>query len=282
MCYNMVNSVLPGGVKPVVRRTLFSISERCIMKYSKGDLVVYGTNGICKIDDIQKMTFPMETAEHTYYVLRPIASRTSTLFVPDHKEELISKMRYVLKKEEIDAILVGTVGNETKWIDDKNERNNEYRSIVANGDPESLLGLIRCLYERKAALQEKGKKLPSYLLLQRNWSERSLHILWIYLRILWRIILQLRSVKTNDVNIKTRYVLIRIGFFVYAYVDVLKNSDLCDILYVIYQKRMDVNETQKVIGNSTLITNIAFSFPNIIKLSRKYTVHKRRDLASLK
>ena len=131
------------------------------MKYSKGDFVVYGTNGICKIDDIQKMTFPMETAEHTYYVLRPIASRTSTLFVPDHKEELVSKMRYVLKKEEIDDILAGTGGQVTQWIDDKNERANTYKSIRQEGTPENLLSLIRCLYERKTALIEKGKKLPA-------------------------------------------------------------------------------------------------------------------------
>ena len=45
------------------------------MKYNKDDLVVYGTNGSCKIDDVQKMTFPMETEEHTYYVLNFVCTR---------------------------------------------------------------------------------------------------------------------------------------------------------------------------------------------------------------
>ena len=131
------------------------------VKYNKGDFVVYGTNGICKIDDIQKMTFPMETEEHTYYVLRPIGNRNSTLFVPDHREELVSKMRYVLAKHEIDDILSGTGNNELEWIEDKNERANKFRSILKDSKPDELLLTIRCLYTRKKELMEKGKKLTA-------------------------------------------------------------------------------------------------------------------------
>ncbi len=131
------------------------------MKYNKGDFVVYGTNGICRIDDVQKMTFPMETEEHTYYVLKPIGSKASTLFVPDHKEELVSKMRYVLKKEEIDAVLSGTKGREIEWISEKNARNNYFRQILKEGKPEDFLSLIRCIFAKKTELAEKGKKLTS-------------------------------------------------------------------------------------------------------------------------
>ncbi len=131
------------------------------LKYSKNDFVVYGTNGICKIEDIQKMTFPMETAEHTYYVLKPISAKASTLFVPSHKEELVSKMRYVLKREEIDEILNGTRGKDIDWIEDKNGRANLFRQLIRDGKPEELLILIRCIYKRKTALAEKSKKLTS-------------------------------------------------------------------------------------------------------------------------
>ena len=131
------------------------------MKYKKGDFVAYGTNGICKIDDVQKMTFPMETTEHTYYVLKPIGNKTSTLFVPDNREELVSKMRYILSREEIDEILCDPKGKEIKWIDDKNERASRFKRILQDGNPEELLYLIRCIYERKRQLTEKGKKLTS-------------------------------------------------------------------------------------------------------------------------
>ncbi len=129
------------------------------MEYNKGDFVVYGTNGICKIDDIQKMTFPMEKEEHTYYILKPISSTTSTLFVPSNRQELVSKMRYILTRDEIDAILCAPKEKEMGWIEDKNARASVFKNMMTDGSPEKLLKLIRCLYERKSYLFENGKKL---------------------------------------------------------------------------------------------------------------------------
>lgn len=129
------------------------------MKYNKGDLVVYGSNGMCKIDDVQKMTFPMETEEHTYYVLKPVGNKNSILFVPSHKEELVSKMRYVLNREEIDNILSSADENEIEWIENNNVRGEAFKNQLKQGDPEVLLRLIRCLYRRKKKLSDLGKKL---------------------------------------------------------------------------------------------------------------------------
>lgn len=129
--------------------------------FEKGDRVVYGSNGLCRVDDITKMMFPMETEEHTYYVLRPVNNRNSTLFVPTHKEELTSKMRYIISKEEIDAVISGSQGKEIKWVDDKNARSAVFSSILKSGIPEELLLAIRCIYKRKLELAELGKKLSA-------------------------------------------------------------------------------------------------------------------------
>ena len=73
----------------------------------------------------------------------------------------MAKMRYVLKKEEIDSLLEGDARVETKWIENKNERSSVYKGIIAAGDAKALLSLIRCLYEKRAELAEAGKKLPA-------------------------------------------------------------------------------------------------------------------------
>ena len=129
------------------------------MEYNKGDYVIYGTNGICKIDDIQKMTFPMETEEHTYYILKPISNKSSILFVPSNRPELVSKMRYILTRDEIDNILSSPKEKEMQWIEDKNARASMFKNMMREGSPEKLLKLIKCLYERKSYLLENGKKL---------------------------------------------------------------------------------------------------------------------------
>ena len=129
--------------------------------YKKGDKVIYGTNGICTVEDIQKMMFPMETEERTYYVLKPVNTRNSTLFVPDSNEELMSKIRYILTKEEIDAVISGSNGKRLEWSDEKNARLASFNGILKSGNPEELLLLIKCVYDRKTALLDMGKKLPA-------------------------------------------------------------------------------------------------------------------------
>ena len=72
-------------------------------KFSKNDMVVYGNNGICTVEDIRIMKFGKDEA--VYYVLKPKASSAATLYVPQDKESLVSKMRKLLTREEIDNIL---------------------------------------------------------------------------------------------------------------------------------------------------------------------------------
>ena len=126
-----------------------------------GDTVMYSTNGICTVSDIQKMTFPMETKERTYYVLRPASNRNATLFVPDDNAELVGKMRYILPKDEIDDIISGAVGETIDWIDERNARNNAFSTILKNGDPRELLLLLRCILKRKSQLAEVNRRLSN-------------------------------------------------------------------------------------------------------------------------
>ena len=43
----------------------------------------------------------------------------------------------------------------------KNARNNCFRQILKDGKLEDFLAVIRCIYQRKMLLAEKGKKLAS-------------------------------------------------------------------------------------------------------------------------
>ena len=128
--------------------------------YSKGEVVMYSTNGICVVDDIQKMLFPMEREEKTYYVLRPVSSRNSTLFVPSDNELLMSKVRRLLTKEEIDEAIVGC-DDMGKWIENRNARYAYFNTVLKNGNPRELLSVIKCIYARKAWTLEVGKKLAN-------------------------------------------------------------------------------------------------------------------------
>ena len=81
------------------------------MDYSKGEHVVYGSNGVCLIEDISSRSYPGDGAERTYYTLRPLNSPSSTLYVPADNEQLCARIRRVLTPEQVESIVAGTKGD---------------------------------------------------------------------------------------------------------------------------------------------------------------------------
>ena len=84
--------------------------------YSIGEIVLYGSNGVCEITEITTKKIGKDSIE--YYVLKPVCSDSSTLFVPTQNEMLVSRMRVVLSSDEIKDILSQKTNNEI-WIDIK-------------------------------------------------------------------------------------------------------------------------------------------------------------------
>ena len=131
------------------------------MQFGKGDCIVYGTNGICTIEDVRPMSFERKKGGDLYYILKPISSESSTIFVPLKNESLVSKMRELMDKEEIDSLLTGMRGKELQWEKDRRLRSEIFHEILVRGVHQELLLMIRCIYMRKRELMAEGKKLPS-------------------------------------------------------------------------------------------------------------------------
>lgn len=123
--------------------------------YQIGENVLYGADGVCKIEEICEMKFT-DTADQ-YYVLRPIFHEGSTVFVPVNNEKLTAKMRPILTKEEIEAIFEKLRAEEPVWMEDAAERKAEFQKIMLGGDRCEILRMIRTLLLRKSYLQEIGK-----------------------------------------------------------------------------------------------------------------------------
>lgn len=128
--------------------------------FEKGQMVVYGTSGVCRIEDIREERFSAASREtHLYYVLKPLDSPASTKYVPVHNDQLIAKMRPVPGKEEIDAMLRSTQTSPVSWISDPRHRTEAYTRIFAGGVGADLIALIRCLRGKKQERVNAGKRL---------------------------------------------------------------------------------------------------------------------------
>lgn len=127
------------------------------MKFAVNDSVLYGAEGVCRIAEISEQDFMGTRAQ--YYVLKPVYSAGSTIFVPVENEALVGKMRRILSPEEIRSLIKTMPDEALLWIDDDNARRAHYHEIIQNGDRAQLVGLIKALYTRRETQQAKGRKL---------------------------------------------------------------------------------------------------------------------------
>ncbi len=126
--------------------------------YENGQYVVYGKVGVCRVVDCCPMHFG-GAGGGEYYSLAPQSDPKSLVYVPCDNEALMARLRPLMAKTEIDALLQDVTEEPVDWIEDRNERSSAFRRIVAEGDRRQIVRLIRCLNQKKQERAQKGKKL---------------------------------------------------------------------------------------------------------------------------
>lgn len=127
------------------------------MEFQVNDTVLYCSHSVCKIEEISEQEFNGKKLQ--YYVLKPVYDKNSTIFVPVHNPVLTAKMRPILSAEKIYALIQSMPNEPLIWVEDENLRKERYKAIIANGNCEELVALIRTIYLHQQAQKEKGKKL---------------------------------------------------------------------------------------------------------------------------
>ena len=126
-----------------------------------GEYVSYGINGMCNIEDIRPMQLSQSVEKMMYYILRPESTPKSTIFVPVNNQKLVSKMRELMTKDEINAMLVRMKDRTLEWEKDVRFRTESFHEILSNGVNQDLILMIRCLHRKRQELVQLGKKLPA-------------------------------------------------------------------------------------------------------------------------
>ena len=119
--------------------------------------VMYGTTGVCIVEKIEDKQIGREIK--SYYVLKPIAQNSSTVFLPADNEKLLSKVREVLTKDEILELFVALKSAEDIWVDSDAQRRVVFTEIISSGDRLKSMLLLRSLINRRSELMAKGKRL---------------------------------------------------------------------------------------------------------------------------
>lgn len=127
------------------------------MDFKKGDVVSYGTHGACTITFIGDVEINRQIAE--YLVLVPCNNSTSKYYVPKNNALAISKIRKILSATQLEELLTAVVSKNDNWIENEALRKEHYKKLLASGNCEEIICMIRTLHHHRKQQQSLGKKV---------------------------------------------------------------------------------------------------------------------------
>ncbi len=123
--------------------------------FKKGDMVLYGGEGVCRIDGIEDKKIADRVV--SYYVLCHVDGVNSVFFVPVESRAAREKMSKVISAPEIKKIV-----NEAKpaeLSETERGRKESYKNAICQADRPMIASLIKSVCAVKRRLEDDGKKL---------------------------------------------------------------------------------------------------------------------------
>ncbi len=124
--------------------------------FAIGELVMYGIHGVCQITDTETRT--VDRKRLSYLVLEPRDNSGARFLVPTHNEAALAKLRPVISRAELEALLSSEEVRRDVWIPDENARKLRYRELITSGDRTALLQMVFSLHAHKKTAQAAGRK----------------------------------------------------------------------------------------------------------------------------
>ena len=123
--------------------------------FSKGEKVVYGSTGVCVIEDICEKEL-IRNQKKMYYVLKPIFQQNNVIYAPVNDGKVA--MRPVLTAREAEELIarIPEIKEETTERDYSKE---DYRTEFLPHKCADLVKLTSIIYEKRKTASQNNKKL---------------------------------------------------------------------------------------------------------------------------
>lgn len=127
--------------------------------FEKGELIMCGGHGVCRVIDITGSPIDPADQEKKYYLLEPVFERASAIYTPVNSEKAI--LRKIMTKAQAEELISRITQIKSVWIQDEKHRDQVYKEAIRSYDSESLLQIIKTLRQRKQSRIDEGKKILS-------------------------------------------------------------------------------------------------------------------------
>lgn len=124
--------------------------------FEKGGYIVYGTTGVCEIEDITAPDMKGVAGNRLYYVLSPCFQKGNRIFTPVDSEKVT--IRAVMTGEEAVALVDKIPEIEELWEKDDKLREKRYKEAIRSCDPKEWIRIIKTSYLRQEERRAQGKK----------------------------------------------------------------------------------------------------------------------------
>lgn len=127
--------------------------------FEKGDYIVYGSTGICVVEDITTMDLPGISKERLYYVMSPYRQAGNKIFTPVDNPKMT--LRRILTKEEVLALIDEIPSIEQIGIAEDKLREQKYKEYIRSCECKNWIKIMKTLYQRKQERVSQGKKVTA-------------------------------------------------------------------------------------------------------------------------
>ena len=124
--------------------------------FEVGELIVFGNNGVCRVEKIGKPELTGVADGVDYYTLSPYYHESSKLFTPCNNDRIV--MRPILTKSEAKKLVKEISTIKPLKITDERKREECYKEVMKSCDCRQFVSIIKTINKRKKERLAEGKK----------------------------------------------------------------------------------------------------------------------------
>lgn len=124
--------------------------------FEKGDYIIYGNAGVCRVEGVTTMDIADVPKDRLYYILYPEGKTERKIFIPvDNPKSVVRKL---ISKAEAEKLIDEIPEIETLNIVSDKLREEKYKECIRSCDNRELIRIIKTIYLRKKKRMQQGKK----------------------------------------------------------------------------------------------------------------------------
>ena len=141
--------------------------------FEKGAYVIYGSNGICIVQDITTLNLTGVDKNRKYYLLKPVYASGSTVYTPVDMADTL--LRPALSREEAHRLIQAMPDIPPITITNEKTLENTYKEYMRSNSCTSWVRLIKTIYLRREKRILNGHKITALDSRYFNLAETTLY-----------------------------------------------------------------------------------------------------------